>query len=113
MAVRGDVRRAGIAGAAIGSSIGKLVAGDKLLFLFALAMIVVGVAMLRPRAAEGDPSVSIPGDRRPPGDVVVGAFPGFFGIGGGFLIVPASCSAAACRSSTRSARHYCRSALLD
>jgi uncharacterized protein len=36
--------------AAIGSSIGKLVAGDKLLFLFALAMIAVGIAMLRPRA---------------------------------------------------------------
>jgi uncharacterized protein len=49
---------AGIIGAAIGSSIGKLVTGDKLLFLFALAMIAVGLAML-PRAAEGDPSVSI------------------------------------------------------
>jgi uncharacterized protein len=59
---------AGIVGAAIGSSIGKLVTGDKLLFLFALAMIAVGLAMLRPRSAEGDPSQHHAGDRRPPGD---------------------------------------------
>ena len=48
---------AGILGAAIGSTIGKLVDGQQLLFLFALAMIVVGVAMLRPRAAAGNPDV--------------------------------------------------------
>ena len=90
MALRGDVRRRRHRRAAIGSSIGKLVAGDKLLFLFALAMIAVGIAMLRPRAAEGDPSVSIT-----PAIAVrlvtIGllvAFSGFFGIGGGFLIVP-------------------------
>lgn len=82
---------AGIAGAAIGSSLGKLVDGQKLLFLFALAMIAVGAAMLRPRAAAGDPGVRIT-----PAiavglivvSVIVGAFSGFFGIGGGFLIVP-------------------------
>jgi uncharacterized protein len=82
---------AGIAGAAIGSSIGKLMAGDKLLFLFALAMIAVGIAMLRPRAAEGDPSVSITSaiaGRLVMIGLIVGAFSGFFGIGGGFLIVP-------------------------
>jgi uncharacterized protein len=49
----------GIAGAAIGSSLGKLVGGEQLLFLFAIAMIAVGVAMLRPRAAAGDPDVRI------------------------------------------------------
>ena len=44
---------AGVVGAAIGSTLGKLVDGQQLLllFLFALAMIAVGVAMLRPRAA--------------------------------------------------------------
>jgi hypothetical protein len=36
-------------GAAIGSSIGKLVAGDRRLFLFALAMIAVSIAMLSAR----------------------------------------------------------------
>lgn len=82
---------AGIIGAAIGSTIGKLMDGQQLLFFFALAMIAVGVAMLRPRAAAGDPGVRI----TPPIAVrlvtiglLVGAFSGFFGIGGGFLIVP-------------------------
>jgi hypothetical protein len=46
-------------GEAIGSSLGKLVGGEQLLFLFAIAMIAVGVAMLRPRAAAGDPDVRI------------------------------------------------------
>ena len=82
---------AGIAGAAIGSSLGKLVDGQKLLFLFALAMIAVGAAMLRPRAAAGDPGVRITpaiAVRLVVVGVIVGAFSGFFGIGGGFLIVP-------------------------
>jgi len=81
----------GIAGAAIGSSIGKLVPGDSLLFLFALVMIAVGIAMLRPRAASGDPSVSITpaiAVRLVAIGLIVGALSGFFGIGGGFLIVP-------------------------
>jgi uncharacterized membrane protein YfcA len=80
-----------LAGAALGSSIGKLIAGDKLLFLFALAMIAVGIAMLRPRAAEGDPSVRITpaiAGRLVMIGLIVGAFSGFFGIGCGFLIVP-------------------------
>ena len=84
-------RSPGIIGAAIGSSLGKLVDGQQLLFLFALAMIAVGAAMLRPRAAAGDPGI-----RMTPAIAVrlvvigllVGAFSGFFGIGGGFLIVP-------------------------
>ena len=48
---------AGTVGGAIGSTIGKLVDGQQLLFLFALAMIVVGVAMPRPRADAGNPDV--------------------------------------------------------
>ena len=82
---------AGIAGAAIGSSLGKLVDGQQLLFLFALAMIAVGLAMLRPRAAAGDPNIRITpaiGVRLVVIGLLVGAFSGFFGIGGGFLIVP-------------------------
>src|ERR1700745_2133669 len=82
---------AGIVGATIGSTIGKLVDGQQLLFLFALAMIVVGVAMLRPQAAAGDPDVRrtawVAGRLIAIG-LVVGAVSGFFGIGGGFLIVP-------------------------
>ena len=52
---------AGVVGAAIGSTLGKLVEGQQLLFLFALAMIAVGVAMLRPRATAGDPDVRMTG----------------------------------------------------
>ena len=81
----------GVIGAAIGSSLGKLVDGQALLFLFALAMMAVGVAMLRPRAAAGDPGIRITpaiAVRLAAIGLLVGAFSGFFGIGGGFLIVP-------------------------
>jgi len=82
---------AGVVGAAIGSTVGKLVDGRQLLFLFALAMIAVGVAMLRPRAAAGNadvrltPAIAV---RLVGVGLTVGAISGFFGIGGGFLIVP-------------------------
>jgi uncharacterized protein len=82
---------AGIVGALIGSSIGKLMDGRQLLFLFALAMIGVGVAMLRPRAATASPDVRITpaiAARLVIIGLAVGALSGFFGIGGGFLIVP-------------------------
>src|SRR5262249_39087758 len=42
---------AGAVGAAIGSTIGKIVDGEKLLFLFSLVMFAIALAMLRPRAA--------------------------------------------------------------
>ncbi|PEQ14242.1 hypothetical protein B2G71_01145 [Novosphingobium sp. PC22D] len=82
---------AGIVGALGGSTLGKAVDGHKLLFLFAVVMIVVGVLMLRSRKAEGDPAVRC--DRANAPRVITfgfgtGAFSGFFGIGGGFLIVP-------------------------
>ena len=81
----------GIAGAAIGSTLGKAFDGQKLLFLFALVMIVVGILMLRRRSHLGDPKVRL--GRENAGKLVgyglgTGLFSGFFGIGGGFLIVP-------------------------
>jgi uncharacterized protein len=82
---------AGILGAAAGSTLGKAVAGEKLLFLFAFVMVAVGIAMLRPRAGEGDPTVSLNpaiAVRLLSVGFVTGAISGFFGIGGGFLIVP-------------------------
>ena len=82
---------AGVLGAMVGSTAGKMVDGGKLLFLFALIMIAVGLVMLRPRAGGGDPDVrmtpAIAGRLLAVG-FVVGAVSGFFGIGGGFLIVP-------------------------
>ena len=82
---------AGALGAAIGSTLGKLVPGEHLLFLFALVMIAAGIAMLRPRAASGGHEVRL--DRRvairlTSIGLATGMVSGFFGIGGGFLIVP-------------------------
>jgi hypothetical protein len=82
---------AGIAGAFIGSSLGKLVDGERLLFLFALVMIGVGALMLRGRRAAGNVAAQCSIENAPKTvgfGVATGAFSGFFGIGGGFLIVP-------------------------
>ncbi len=83
---------AGIAGAAGGALLGRHVDGQHLLFLFGLVMLAVAAGMFGRRAAGGDPLVHI--DRgialRLVGTgLVVGFLSGFFGIGGGFLIVPA------------------------
>lgn len=82
---------AGILGAAVGSTLGKSFDGQKLLFLFALVMIAVGILMLRRKSASGGAKVQL--GRENAGKLVgyglgAGAFSGFFGIGGGFLIVP-------------------------
>jgi len=82
---------AGIFGALVGSTIGKSIDGQKLLFLFALVMIAVGVLMFRGRGAAGDPAADCTWRRSPKVlgyGLGTGAFSGFFGIGGGFLIVP-------------------------
>lgn len=85
----------GVVGAFAGSTLGKAFDGKRLLFLFAILMIIVGALMLRRRrsaAAAANQSdeqltltmvlmVSVAA-------LIVGALSGFFGIGGGFLIVP-------------------------
>jgi uncharacterized membrane protein YfcA len=82
---------AGIAGAPLGSTIGKAVDGEQLLFLFAILMMGVGVMMFRDRDRVGDADAQC---NRENGPKVLGyggatgAFSGFFGIGGGFLVVP-------------------------
>jgi uncharacterized protein len=83
---------AGVAGAFIGSSLGKAVEGQKLLALFAVLMMVVGILMLRSRHTVGDSAVHLSRENFPKligFGLAVGAVSGFFGIGGGFLIVPA------------------------
>lgn len=82
---------AGVAGAVAGSTLGKALDADRLLFLFALLMIAVGVLMLRKRGKPETPEVRC--DRTNAPKVIgfgigAGAFAGFFGIGGGFLVVP-------------------------
>jgi hypothetical protein len=82
---------AGVLGAVIGSTLGKTFDGQKLMFLFAGAMLAVGVAMLRQRPGAGDASVHLNPEialRLIGVGFLTGALSGFFGIGGGFLIVP-------------------------
>ncbi len=82
---------AGIAGAILGSTVGKLIDGSQLLFLFAAVMIVVGILMLRGRYApeSSSPACTIENAPRTLAlGLATGGFSGFFGIGGGFLIVP-------------------------
>ncbi|KAB2688486.1 sulfite exporter TauE/SafE family protein [Brucella tritici] len=81
----------GTVGALAGSTLGKLVDGERLLFLFGLLMIVVGAVMLRPRPKVASPEKPV--DLRTCLITAAIAFAagmasGFFGIGGGFLIVP-------------------------
>jgi hypothetical protein len=81
----------GTIGALAGSSLGRLVNGDDLLFLFGLLMIAVGALMLRPRRENAAPERSADlATCLITGAVSFGAgmASGFFGIGGGFLIVP-------------------------
>ena len=92
---------AGVLGAAAGSTAGQLVDGNRLLFLFALIMFAAGIAILRRRAIAGDPNVHIDtkvATKLTALGLAAGFVSGFFGIGGGFLTFPASCSARACRS---------------
>ena len=87
----------GMAGAFAGSLVGKMVDGNKLLVLFAALMLVVGARMLRrkPGLAACDVAAgtryctrrTLPGIAG--AALGVGLLSGFFGIGGGFLIVPA------------------------
>ena len=82
---------AGIAGAFAGSLLGKAMDGDRLLFLFALLMLVVGVLMFRGRGNPGTEGATCNREKAPKVlgyGGLTGAFSGFFGIGGGFLIVP-------------------------
>jgi uncharacterized membrane protein YfcA len=86
---------AGMTGAAVGSAIGKSFDGQKLLLLFGVLMIVIAATMIlkkevaastfqtlgRVNAARMLPRLLGAGG-------AVGLLSGFFGIGGGFLIVP-------------------------
>ena len=82
---------AGIVGAYGGSALGRQVNGQALLGAFAVLMLVVGVMMLRRRDSGVDRVVRLHRGNAPAllgTGLAVGALSGFFGIGGGFLIVP-------------------------
>ncbi|WP_455156134.1 sulfite exporter TauE/SafE family protein [Sphingomonas zeae] len=85
----------GMIGAGLGAELGKAFDGKRLLVLFGLVMIGVGLSMLRKRRTVEAPNVRLTRDtaatllpRLVPIGMGVGLAAGFFGIGGGFLIVP-------------------------
>jgi uncharacterized membrane protein YfcA len=81
----------GVMGAALGSSLGKRLDGHELLAFFAVAMIVVAFMMQRRRQVADGTTPRLSGavaGRLGGTGFGVGALAGFFGIGGGFLIVP-------------------------
>jgi uncharacterized protein len=86
---------AGVVGAVLGSSLGKQMDGQKLLLLFGVLMLVIAAVMFLRKSSDGDPEVRLTASTAPSllpyllaYGVGVGALSGFFGIGGGFLIVP-------------------------
>ncbi len=85
----------GVVGAFLGAKVGKAVDGQLLLAFFGVVMIAVGVSMLMRKSKVGDPNVQL--DKKTVSRLLpsligygfgVGVLSGFFGIGGGFLIVP-------------------------
>lgn len=82
---------AGVLGSLAGAHLAKQVDGERLLLLFAAAMAAVGLAMLLPKRSEGDPGARLNAAnlaKLAPLGLATGFAAGFFGIGGGFLIVP-------------------------
>ncbi|MDO8910576.1 MAG: sulfite exporter TauE/SafE family protein [Phenylobacterium sp.] len=82
---------AGLMGSFLGSSLAKAVDGQRLLLFFAAAMAAIALSMLRRPKSAGDPDVHITLPlimKLAPLGVLTGVAAGFFGIGGGFLIVP-------------------------
>ncbi len=84
-----------------GSSLGKAVNGKQLLFLFAILMLVIAFIMLKKRSSDSKVSAQIgagtggtltetkvSSKKLSVAAGSVGLLSGFFGIGGGFLIVP-------------------------
>lgn len=86
---------AGAAGAALGSTFGKQFDGERLLVLFGVLMIVIAGLMVWKGSRGADIDVRLTRASAPKlvpllmgYGVGVGALAGFFGIGGGFLVVP-------------------------
>jgi uncharacterized protein len=89
--IAGIFATTGVVGALIGSTIGKAVDGHRLILLFAILMLVVGASMLCSRRSSGTDFTTLTPVMiaRVTGIAFcVGLLAGFFGIGGGFLIVP-------------------------
>lgn len=86
---------AGVVGAAIGSTLGKTFNGQQLLLLFGILMVVIAGFMVLKKQDDGNPAVCL--NKTTAHSLLpllllygsgVGLMAGFFGIGGGFLVVP-------------------------
>ncbi len=87
-----QVGLSGIAGTVLGSYLNQQVSGPIILFLFGFLMLATAVRMVIPRSRNASATNKEP--RKHLGwtltvGVVIGIMTGFFGVGGGFLIVPA------------------------
>lgn len=81
----------GLLGSLLGSSLAKVTQGDWLLLGFSVAMAMIALSMFRAPKTAGDPQVTLTPNmviQLAPIGLIVGLTAGFFGIGGGFLIVP-------------------------
>jgi uncharacterized membrane protein YfcA len=81
----------GLIGSLAGSSLAKAIDGQRLLLFFAVAMAAIALSMMRRPKGEGDPAAHISAAltlKLAPLGLATGFAAGFFGIGGGFLIVP-------------------------
>jgi hypothetical protein len=89
--IAGVFAAAGVCGAWLGSFAGKALAGERLLACFGVLMLVVSALMLRHRTVIQHQTAALD-ERRTARllliGILTGALSGFFGIGGGFLIVP-------------------------
>ncbi|MGH1421045.1 MAG: sulfite exporter TauE/SafE family protein [Hyphomonas sp.] len=81
----------GLLGSLLGSTLAKHTNGDLLLLGFSGAMALIALSMFRKPKTAGDPEIHLTPKmllQLTPMGFVVGTAAGFFGIGGGFLIVP-------------------------
>lgn len=83
---------AGVVGALLASELGKLMDGEALIGLFAGLMVVVALVMLhqrnRPTTADDGGAIRHLDARLMGSGLGAGTIAGFFGVGGGFVIVP-------------------------
>ena len=83
-------------GAVPGAWLNGIVAGDVILVLFSVLMLVVAIIMLRSKTSRRQPENRVPCETYTLKNwliilaigLLVGVLTGFFGVGGGFLIVP-------------------------
>lgn len=84
----------GIAGTIIGAQLGLWTSSENLLVFFALFMVLVAFFMLRKKSSKtiqndsASSSILVQKNKIPFSGLAVGILAGYFGIGGGFLIVP-------------------------